>query len=157
MISESAISVSVSWVFRVRGTHVAVKDRDEALGLDELDAVVGAEVAALVLPPVDIARGMALLGIDNERLLPLGQLAVGQDVDTLVTNQPETGLFALAGAGAVIRIAEPAIGCGIGDAPFDDLPHGQNGKCEHLPHLTPQYGSAGAADVPAAWPGFRPR
>ena len=82
--------------------HVAVEERDQAVGLDELDAVIGAEVAALVFPPVDVTLGVALIGIDNERFLPLGQLAVGQDVDALVTIQPQAGRLALSRTRAVV-------------------------------------------------------
>ncbi len=54
--------------------HVAVEEREQPLRLDELNAVIGAEVAALIVPPVDIALGVALLGIDDESACPLGEL-----------------------------------------------------------------------------------
>jgi citrate lyase beta subunit len=55
VISESAISVSVSCTLRWVAPQIAVEERDQPPGLDELDAVIGAEVAALVVPPVDVA------------------------------------------------------------------------------------------------------
>ena len=94
---------------------------------------------------------MALLGIDDEGARSFGQFAVGHDVDALVADQPEAGLLALAGAGAVIGIAKAAIGGSIGNVAIDDLADGENGKCKYRSHLTPLRGREGAANAPAAW------
>ena len=95
-----------------------------------------AEMAALVVEPVGMADRMAFLGIDHERAITLAKLAVRHDVDAVVPDKPEAGLLALARLDAIVGIAEPAIGGGVGFSAFDDRADGGDGECEHhyLPH-----------------------
>ena len=71
--------------------HIAVEEREQAFGLDELHTIIGAEMPALIVPPVEIAFRVALLRIEDEGFLVGGEFAVGTKVDTLVVHQPEAG------------------------------------------------------------------
>jgi hypothetical protein len=82
---------------QMREAEIAVDEQEKLVGVDELDAVVTAEVAALVVEPVRIADRVAFLGIDHERGFAFGEPAVRHDVDAVVADQPETGPLAVAG------------------------------------------------------------
>jgi hypothetical protein len=97
----------------MREPKVTVDKRNELLSVDELDAVIAAELVALVVVPVRIADRTAFLGIDHKRTVALGKLAVRHDVDTVVAHEPEAGLLAFAGPEAVIGITKPAIRGGV--------------------------------------------
>ena len=103
--------------------EVPVEARNDKVGIDELDAVIATEMPALVIPPVVAALGVALVRIDNERLLALGELAVGDDVDAFVSHKPEAGFLTLAWSGAVIGIAKAAIGGRVLFPARDNLAH----------------------------------
>lgn len=45
-------------------------------GVEKLDTVITPEILSLVMPVVRVGLGIALLGIDDERTLASGQLAV---------------------------------------------------------------------------------
>lgn len=89
-------------------------DRLEFFSIEKLNAVIGSEMVAFVVPVVGIGGGVALLRVADERSLSFGQLAVGQDVDAFVADQPEAGLLALSRLEAIVGIAESAIGGRIG-------------------------------------------
>lgn len=129
----------------MRGAKVAVEAWDQLLGCDELDAVIAAEMATLALPPVDIAFGMALLGIDNERFA-----AFRHDVDALGF-QPATNRGGLArpprkgqAEGGNRHWPSSAIPRSM------TLPTARMGNVNIVPSITQQSRQGGGADAPAA-------
>ena len=63
---------------QMRAAEVPVEQRDEPLGVDEFDPVVTAETAVLVVKPVRIADRVALVGIDYERTVAVGEFSIRQ-------------------------------------------------------------------------------
>jgi hypothetical protein len=100
---------SVIAIVRLRGCGRRGDQLHEHLGVEKVDAVIAPEMLALVVPVVGVGLRIAFLGVDDERPLPLGELAVGHDVDALVTDEPDAGLLVLAGREAVVRVAEAAV------------------------------------------------
>ncbi|CEG10577.1 hypothetical protein BN961_04017 [Afipia felis] len=111
--------------------EVTIDEREDLLGIKEFDAIVTAEMAALVVKPVRVADRMTFLGIDDERAIALSELTVRHDVDTAVADQPEAWFLTFAGLEAVIGIAEAAIGGGIGLTALDHRADGRDGEREH--------------------------
>ncbi len=62
----------------MRAAQVPIEHRDQLLGIDEFDAVIAPEMAMLVVKPVGIADRMALLRVDDERALAIGEFSVRQ-------------------------------------------------------------------------------
>ena len=56
---------------------------------------------AFVVPVIGVGLRIAFCGIDDEGTLPLGKLAVRQDVDTLVADQP---YLETTGSGNAMRV-----------------------------------------------------
>ena len=108
-------------------------------------------MAALVIPPVVIAFRVAFIGVNDERLLTLGELSVGNNVDAFVADEPEAWLFAFARPRVAIGIAEAAIGGGICFSARNDLAHRMIGKV-NMVDLTRLRAAAANADERAASP-----
>ena len=86
----------------------------EALGIDEIDTIIAPEGLAFDLEPVVISLGVALFGIDDQRLAVVRQFSVGHDVNPMVPDEPKAGLLALAGFEPIIGVTEAAIDFCIG-------------------------------------------
>ncbi len=91
---------------QMRAARVPVEQRDQSFSVEELDAVVTTKMPVLVVPPVGIADRVAFIRIDHEGALTLGELAVGEEIDALIADQPKSRLFILTGLDAVVGIAK---------------------------------------------------
>ena len=117
----------------------------EALGIDEIDTIIAPEGLAFDLEPVVVLLGVAFFGIDDQWLAVFGQLSVGHQIHTMISNKPEAGLFALSGFEAILGIAEAAIGLGVGATTCDDVVDGLDRESQHgRSSVRPRWEAAGS-------------
>ena len=76
---------------QMRRVGLSRDERFEFDGVDEFDPVIAPEISALVMPVIRVGLRIALLGIDDEWPLCLGEFPVRENVDAFVTDQPRPG------------------------------------------------------------------